>query len=176
MAGIDHIFLDPIPGYIPAGSHLHILWIFLINLCLFSLFAILVFCAAGEKERVFSIKMVPYALVTVALGIPIDIFYLRISEKLFVSAHEKIFWSAPEASRVFYETLQNGSASLLHGFSFRCFILPSIVAFALLFAVQIALMRLAFFRGLRSEKAILMSAGIAVLTLPTWGALMLVNA
>ena len=161
-SGIGHIFFDGEPYVDLSGGDfgLPFFWTYMINLGLFLVVAALVFLAANEVEPLKRMKStVPYWLITVTLGIPIDIFFL------FLADH-------------FYSSTWGEFIKYLHGGyplekSLVFLLIPSVVALLLLFFVQVILFRV-FFKEITSRKAWIMSASIAFLTLPTWGTLILI--
>jgi hypothetical protein len=159
--GGGHIFFDDLPYMNGYGFGLALLWTFLINLGLFFVIATAVFAASREFASFKRLKQtVPYGLITVALGIPIDALFLFLADRLYQGAYGP-------------GELIN---SLRHGYTIHLgmvyLLVPSVVALVLLFVVQAILLRV-FFKEIPSRKTWIMSASIAFLTLPTWGMLIL---
>ncbi len=152
------IFFDSGP-YVPGsfGSPTFFLT-FLINLALFAVFAMIVFIAVREFGAFAKRKRtIPYCLITVALGIPIDLLFLFLAEQ---------FYQGNIAS---FMDFRNGY-TLATNVSFL--IVPSLVTLLFLFLVQVILIRL-FYKEISNRKRLIMSALISVLTLPTWATLIL---
>jgi hypothetical protein len=159
VRGGGPVFFDGVPYDTGADFGLPFLWTYLINLGLFFLVATVVFLAAKEFEAFKRVKsMVPYGLITVALGIPIDILFL------FIAGH---FYSLEWGTLI---------TNLRYGFplekSLAFLLIPSVAALVLLFFVQVILFRV-FFKEIAFRNAWIMSAWIAFLTLPTWGTLVI---
>lgn len=134
-------------------------WTFLINLALFAAFAMIVFIAVREFGAFAKWKRtIPYCLITVALGIPVDLLFLFLANNLYQGETIE-----------FIDSLRDGIA-LTRNVSFL--IVPSLLALLFLFLVQVILIRL-FHKEISLSKRLIMSALISLLTLPTWGTLLL---
>ena len=156
------IFFDSYPYDPQSMWNPTVLWTFLINLACFAAFAALVFILMREFGAFAKWKRtIPYCLITVALGIPIDLFFLFLAERFLGSNQGSLTG--------FFESLKHGYAVTKNP-SFL--IVPSLVALLFLFFFQVILIRL-FYKEISPRKTLIMSALIALLTLPTWATLFL---
>ncbi len=157
------IFFDSLP-YDPGSFGSPTVFLtFLINLALFAAFAMIVFVAVREFGAFAKRKRtIPYCLITVALGIPIDILFLFLADRFYPGLYQV-------GSGVFID-------NFMHGYTVtgnvNFLIVPSLVALSFLFFVQVILIRL-FYKEISNRKTLIMSALISVLTLPTWATLIL---
>ncbi len=152
-------FGDSMP-YVPhSATHLW-LFTFLLNLGLFVLFASAVFSIADEfKALIRPRKIIPYSLITVSLGIIIDLIFIWISNAALQA-------DAPYDD--FYRILAIGGFQLN---GFRFIVLPALFCFALLMLVQYFLIRGLFGNLIQTRRSLWMSGLIAFLTHPVWVAI-----
>jgi len=156
------IFFDSLPYDPQSFGSPTVFLTFLINLALFAAFAMIVFIAVREFGAFTKRKRtIPYCLITVALGIPIDILFLFLADRFYPGLYQ--------GSGVFIDNFMHGFA-VTENVNFL--IVPSLVALSFLFFVQAILIRL-FYKEISNRKRLIMSALISVLTLPTWATLIL---
>ena len=162
-SGIGHIFFDGEPYVDLSGGDfgLPFFWTYLIDLGLFLVVAALVFLAAKEVEPLKRMKStVPYWLITVTLGIPIDVLFLFLVGKLYFPYG----WTELLKDLRYGYALQGSPVNL---------VIPTVIALALLFLVQVVMFRI-FFDDVETRKMWYMCGAIAFMTLPTWGTLILI--
>ena len=162
-SGIGHIFFDGEPYVDLSGGDfgLPFFWTYLIDLGLFLVVAALVFLAAKEVEPLKRMKStVPYWLITVTMGIPIDVLFLFLVGKLYFPYG----WTELLKDLRYGYALQGSPVNL---------VIPTVIALALLFLVQVVMFRI-FFDDVETRKMWYMCGAIAFMTLPTWGTLILI--
>jgi len=167
IRGGGRIFFDSMPYDTRGVWGFTVFCTFLINLALFAAFAMIVFIALREFGAFAKWKRtIPYCLITVALGIPVDLLFVFLANNSYQGEINEFIKLLKTAS-----PLAGKTASPLAG-NLSFLIVPSLLAFLFLFLVQVILIRL-FYKEISLSKRLIMSALISLLTLPTWGTLLL---
>ncbi|HEY5532056.1 MAG TPA: hypothetical protein VIK22_08655 [Candidatus Anoxymicrobiaceae bacterium] len=160
-------FGDSVP-IVPRTHWLAWILTWLVNLGVFLVIAGAVFYIAGEFDRFKSPRnLVPYAAITVSLGLVVDEAFLLLANALMPSY---------ELHHTFYGFLRSGGYAVYQEFhGFRFLLIPSLFTFVLLGLVQAVLIGRLLHNRIDTAKVIVMSAIVAFVTLPTWAVIYLLS-